>query len=295
MKGIGILVNILACLVGGGFGLMVQGKLRVRYQQGLYRLMGILVLGFGAYELMQHYFVLADGEIELKGSIMVVIALTIGALMGYLFDLTGLFHKIGCKLSQKEKKEKEAEKQRLERLSRAVDMAIEKDMALPKVPWLDRLSAYEMPSFLSKSLYADGFILAWVFLCANSMLLSGVLADGMDGVTTTLLIKSGADFIFCFSMALICGSGVMHAIIPMAFLEGILWLGCTALPELTDQFFAPVLTAQLLVIGAVTLLILGVQMTFDVKKIKAMNFLPAPLVPLLYYGILFILNLFTEK
>lgn len=295
MNGIGVIVNVLAALVGGGFGLMFRGKMRVQYQKLTYSLLGLGVLGVGAYELIQSYFVMSNGEVELTGSLLVIVALLVGGLMGYLFRIDEILEAVGQRLSRKDEQAKERERNRLERLSRAVDLSIEKGVAPPKVSLLDRLSTYEIPAPLSNNLYADGFVLAVIFLCANSMLLNGVMAESLSGETKILFIKSIADFILCFILSFICGSGPLYAVIPMAVQEVFLWFICLVAPDFTVQFLDQTLTGQLSVIGAVTLLFVGVQMAFDRKKPKAVYLLPSALIPILYYGILFVVNLFIGE
>lgn len=292
MNGIGIIINVLAVLVGGGFGLMFRGKLKVPYAQLIYRMVGFGVLAVGAYTFIQHYFTMSGGEVELTGSILVILALLVGGLFGYLFMVGDIVSAIGHRLSLKDEKQKKTEVDRLNRLSRAVELAVEKGMNPPKVSFLDKLPTYEMPAPLTNNLYADGFLIAVVFLCANAMLFDGVMADAMSGETKLLIIKSVADFTVCFALAMICGAGPLYAVIPMTFMECVLFLCCLLTPNLTAEFFDPTLSAQLCVIGAVITVILGIQMAFDRKKPAAVMLLPSALIPLLYYGILFVVNLF---
>lgn len=294
MNGIGVIVNVLSALVGGGFGLMLRGKLKVPYQKLLYRMAGLAILGVGAYEFIQHFFVFDGGETELTGSMLVILALIVGGVMGYLFNIHYGLMAISKRLAARDAKEKEKERVRLDRLSRAVDASLDQGITPPKVPLLDRIPTYEMPSPLSGSLYADGFIPAVVLLCANSMLFSGVMADGLSGETTILFVKSVIDFVLCFILAMTCGSGPLYATIPMMAAEGLIWAMCMLLPDLTAEFFTPTLSAQLSVIGTVLLLFLGVQMAFDRKKLRAENLFPAYLIPILYYGILFVVDLFLK-
>lgn len=291
MKGIGILVNILAVLVGGGFGLMLRGKLKPSLHKLFYHLLGLAVMAVGAYEFIQHYFLLSGGEVELTGSLFVLLSLILGGLMGYLFNVSGGLTGIGKALSKKDSAERAKERARVERLARAVDLSIEKDMSPPKVSWLDKLPTYDSPAPLSDNAYADGFVLAVVLLCANSMLFNGTVADANSGETTLLLVKSLIDFIACFFLCLSFGSGAMYAVIPMSVLEAMVFGIHLVLPNFSAEFFDPALTAQLSLIGAVTLLILGIQMAFDRKKPKAADLLPSVLFPLLYCGILFLVNL----
>lgn len=291
MNGIAVIVNILAALVGGGFGLMFRGKLKARYQQLFFRLAGLGLMGVGTYEFIQHYFVILDDQLELTGSLLALLALVFGSVLGYLFNIHGALLSLGKRLSKKDEKEKAKEAVRLQRLAQAVEIAVEKGVTPPKVPLLDRIPTYEMPAPLSPNLYADGFLLAVILLCANSMLFNGVMADAMDGETTILFVKSGIDFVICFLLSFIAGTGPLYAVIPMAVLELILWLLCLVAPNFTVGFFTPTMSAQILVIGSVITIMLGTHMAFEQKKVKAANFLPAFLIPVFYYGIMFLVNL----
>ncbi len=291
MKGIAVIVNILAALVGGGFGLMFRGKMKARYQQLFLRVAGLGLIGVGAYEFIQHYFVIAGDKLELTGSLLVLMALVFGYILGYLFNIHGALLGLGKKLSKKDDKEKAKETVRIQRLAQAVEIAAERGITPPKVPLLDRIPTYEIPAPLSQNLYADSFLLAVILLCANSMLFNGVMADALNGETTVLFVKSGIDFVICFLLAFIGGNGSLYAVIPMAVLELILWFLCLVAPAFTTGFFTPTMTAQLLVIGSVITIMLGTHMAFEQKKVKAANFLPAFLIPIFYYGIIFLVNL----
>ncbi len=295
MKGIGILVNILSVLVGGGFGIMLRGKLKVRYQSIMYRLLGLVVFGVGVYEFTEHFFVLTGKQLELEGSLLAVVALVVGAILGYAFNLEAGFLSIGKSLSKKDVAEREKEAKRLDRLTRAVNVSLDKGIAPPKVALLDRLPSYDMPSHYSGVLYADGFLFSMILLCANSMLMSGVMADGISGDTTILLYKSAIDFVICFCMSMLCGSAPMYAAVPMIVIDALLYVGCLLLPDQLSSFFTPSLTGQLGVIGAVTMLFLGIQMAFGRKNPKAANLLPAFAIPILYELLLLLITKIIGK
>ena len=295
MKGIGILVNILSVLVAGGFGVMLRGKLKTQYQSIMYRILGLVVFGVGVYEFTEHFFVLSGKQLELEGSLLAVVALVVGALLGYAFDMEGGLLKIGKSLSKKDVAEREKETKRLDRLNRAVSASIDKGITLPKVSLLDRLPTYDMPSSYSGVMYADGFLFTLILLSANSMLFSGVMADGLSGETTVLLYKSGIDFLVCFGMSMICGSAPMYAVLPMIFIDAFVYIGCMLLPDQMSSFFTPSLTGQLGVIGAVIMVILGIQMAFGRKNPKAANLVPAFTIPILYELLMLLITKLIAK
>ena len=295
MKGIGILVNILSVLVGGGFGVMFRGKLKARYQRIMYHVLGLIVFGVGVYEFTEHFFVLSGKQLELEGSLLAVVAIAVGAILGYVFHLEDGILAIGRKLSKKDVAERERDAKRVDRLTRAVNASMDKGVALPKVSFLDRLPSYDMPSFYSGALYADGFLFAVILLCSNSMLFSGVLADGLSGETTILLYKSAIDFLICFCISMTCGAAPMYAVIPLVVIDALIYLGCMLLPDKISAFFTPSLMGQLAVIGAVIMIILGIQMAFGRKNPKAANLLPAFAIPILYKLLMMLITKLIAK
>ncbi len=295
MKGIGILVNILSVVVGAGFGVMFRGKLKVRYQRIMYRILGLIVFGVGVYEFTEHFFVLSGKQLELEGSLLAIVALVVGAILGYAFDLDGVLLKLGKSLSKKDVAERQKDAKRVDRLTRAVHVSMEKGAELPKVSFVDRLPTYDMPSTYSGVLYADGFLFTLVLLCANSMLFSGVMADGLSGETTVLLYKSAIDFVICFCVSMLCGAAPMQAVIPMIVIDALVYVGCLLLPDQLSAFFTPSLMGQLAVIGAVILLFLGFQMAFGNKNPKAANLLPAFAIPILYELLMLLITKLIAK
>ncbi len=82
MNGLGVPVNVLAIIVAGGFGVMLRGKLKVRYQEMLLQAVGLAVILMGAVGLWDGFFVLENGQLETTGTMLVIFSLIVGWVFG---------------------------------------------------------------------------------------------------------------------------------------------------------------------------------------------------------------------
>ncbi len=303
MNGIGTLVNLLAVLVGGGFGVMIKGRLQVRYQQVISQTVGVLVMGIGLYEGIRTYFMIADKRVEIEGMLLIAFSLLFGGLIGMAIRMDSLLSRWGASFRTSGDKAEKAEQARRKKLQADVNKAAaKKGSVMPKVPLLDRTAVYQMTSARSGNLSADGFVAATLILCANSMLLSGVYADCMGGDSKPLIIKAVIDLVLCFALAFVYGAGVLYAAIPLGVLEGgltLLLLGVNSAPG--DQLatfitglLTPTFLDQMTVIGAVILVGTGACLAFD-KKFKIANLFPALFIPAVYETVMTVVGKFAEK
>lgn len=101
MIGLGTIVNVAAIAAGGVLG-MVGGKwLKPRCQETLTRAMGICVLFIGVAGAMEQMLSVEGSGLSSGGTMMLVISMALGGLMGELLNLDGLMEKFGCWLREK--------------------------------------------------------------------------------------------------------------------------------------------------------------------------------------------------
>lgn len=101
MIGLGTIVNVAAIAAGGVLG-MVGGKwLKPRCQETLTRAMGICVLFIGVAGAMEQMLSVEGSGLTSGGTMMLVISMALGGLMGELLNLDGLMEKFGCWLREK--------------------------------------------------------------------------------------------------------------------------------------------------------------------------------------------------
>lgn len=289
MNGIGMLVNVLAVLVGGFFGLIIQGRMKVKYQKVLSQFAGLLVMGVGIYGCVGTYFDITDTNVEMEGMLMVLFALLCGGAIGVAIHLEKILYalsKVFRKTTDKEERKKEELRRR--QLRTAIDKASAQGRPLPPVSFLDRFAVYEMPSERSGSLFGDGFLAATLVVCTNAMLLSGVYADCFDGEHKTLLIKAAIDLVICAMLAFVYGGGVLYAVGSLVLTGG----GLTGLFLLADAsesgsmssfvtwMFTPSMMGQLSLIGGIMMIGVGACLAFE-KKFKIVNLFPAFFIPVI--------------
>ena len=139
----------------------------------------------------------------------------------------------------------------------------------------------------SSSTFAEGFITASLVFCVGSMAILGSLNDGILRDPTILITKSLLDMIMAMVFASTLGIGVLFSIITVAVYQGII--------TLCASFLAPLLTeaviAQMSFVGSI--LIMGIGFNFLYKpKLKLANMLPSMFIPLVYYLIEQIMEVF---
>lgn len=92
----------MAAIAAGGVLGMVGGKwLKPRCQETLTRAMGICVLFIGVAGAMEQMLSVEGSGLTSGGTMMLVISMALGGLMGELLNLDGLMEKFGCWLREK--------------------------------------------------------------------------------------------------------------------------------------------------------------------------------------------------
>ena len=106
MVGLGTLINV-ACIAAGGLaGLLCRGAITQRLQQALLRSCGVAVMFVGiagTLEKMLTASLAADGTIALAsgGTMMMVVCLAVGTVLGEALDLDARFEDLGVWLREK--------------------------------------------------------------------------------------------------------------------------------------------------------------------------------------------------
>lgn len=101
MFGMGTIINVAAILAAGVIG-MIGGKwLTARCQESITRAMGICVLFIAIGGVMEQMLVIQDGKLSTQGSMMLVISVSLGCLIGEILDLDGKIERFGCWLREK--------------------------------------------------------------------------------------------------------------------------------------------------------------------------------------------------
>lgn len=132
--------------------------------------------------------------------------------------------------------------------------------------------------------FARGFVTASMIFCVGAMAVVGALDSSVRGDHSTLIAKSMLDGITSIVLAGSLGGGVMLSAVAVFLYQGaIAMLGTVVAPLLTAEMITEVSAVGGLLIAGI-----GINMLLD-SKIKVMNLLPAILIPVIYYPILYLL------
>lgn len=106
MIGLGTIINSGAIILGGIFGLLFGKRLKEHYQQTLTMACGVCSTFIGLSGTLQNMFSVTDkGSITTEGSMMAIICMVLGALVGEFFDFDKKFTDFGEWLKRKTKSE----------------------------------------------------------------------------------------------------------------------------------------------------------------------------------------------
>ena len=101
MIGLGTIINVGAIVIGGLFGLFLGRGVKVRYQDILMISVGISIMMLGIGGTMEEMLSVQDGNIVSGGSMMMLITMAVGALIGEWMDIEGKMEKFGIWLKKK--------------------------------------------------------------------------------------------------------------------------------------------------------------------------------------------------
>lgn len=101
MPGLGTLINVGAIIAGGLIGLIFGSFLKQRIQETLMQAcaLGTLFLGIGG--ALSKMLVISNGSLTTKDSMMMILSLVIGGLIGELLNIEALFGRLGDFLKEK--------------------------------------------------------------------------------------------------------------------------------------------------------------------------------------------------
>lgn len=101
MPGLGTIINMLGIIIGGVFGLLFGKKLNDSVQETLMIACGICVLFLGIGGAMEKMLAITEEGLVAGGTMMVIISIALGALVGEWLDIDGKMERFGVWLRHK--------------------------------------------------------------------------------------------------------------------------------------------------------------------------------------------------
>lgn len=225
---LGTLVNTAAILAGGGIGLLLKKGLPEKLADALMKALGLCTLYIGI-----------SGCLAGKNTLVLILSMVFGTLIGELLDLDGKIKWLGTFLENQFQKNRADEAGKTGRTS-----------------------------------LAEGFVTASLLFCVGAMAIVGSLQSGLSGQHETLFAKSVLDFTAAIVFASSLGAGVLLSSGLVLLYQG----SITLLARLLKPFLTEPVIAEMNCTGNVIIIGLALNM-LGITKLKVMNFVPAILLP----------------
>lgn len=220
----GTLFNVAMIIIGSTLGTVFKKGMKDRYQTILMQAMGLAALALGINAIVGHLP-------ESKYSVLFIISLAIGAIVGEKLDLDARF-------------------------------------------------TYVVKKF-SKSNLAEGLSTAILLFCIGSLSILGPVEAALHGNYSYLLANGMLDFVTSLVLASTFGFGIALSAGVLFVWQGSIYVVAKALESTVNVD----LLNEVSIVGGVLIMASGLSI-LGIKKFKTMNFLPALLVPPVFFLIL---------
>lgn len=307
------IVNLAAIVAGGCLGTLFRGRCRIIIQQVIVRTTGLVILTAGGFGLIYSFFPFSDAGMEPTGWLLIAAALVVGGILGAAWNVERGLDRTSAMLLEFASDPTTGSSRKPSK-PKNTDNASRKGHGLDNVL---KLPVYNLPSARSGHRFADGFAIGTVYLIASALTLHGIVSAG--GAASLLYWKALLDFVVMAALASVYGTGVtvsaLSFVVTVALIDlsGGIWDSAgeglvdhydnliekysssskakgyiKELPGEINTLFTESkdkMTAQIAVAASVISIVLGLDLAID-KKWKAANFIPAVLVPIIYYVVI---------
>lgn len=230
---LGTIVNVIAIVVCAIIGLIIKGRFNKRMQEITTQATGLAVLFVGASGVFQRMIT------EPCNSVLFVISLVIGGLVGTAIDIEGKMKKIG--------------------------------------DWIESKCKGGEGS-VSRS-----FVAASILYCTGTMAILGSINSGIYHDYAILFTKSVLDGVYAIIFASTMGFGVMFAAVSVLVYQGVI----TLLAGFVEPYLTGDIMREISLVGGILITGLGIDM-LGLRKVNVANLLPAVVVPVIYYAIVYL-------
>lgn len=95
MRGLGTVINVALLIFGGLCGLRFGKKLNERIKDTLLSVNAVAIMMLAVGGVMQNMLSLSDGKLSTGGTVMMIVSLTLGGLIGEIININALVDKFG--------------------------------------------------------------------------------------------------------------------------------------------------------------------------------------------------------
>jgi uncharacterized membrane protein YqgA involved in biofilm formation len=220
----GTIINVVAIIAGTIIGILFGTKFNVQLRKTLQSIMGLFTLMLGISMFL-----------KTQDSIVCLIGLVVGILIGELLKIEEGLEKLGGFLQLQSKK------------------------------ILGEERSGDKEKFIS------GFITATLLFLIGPIGILGSIQDGLSVDSQLLIIKSILDGIMSIVFASTLGIGVAFSSIPILFYQG----GISLLAEQAQRIMTEPMITEMTAAGGVLLGAIAVSSLLEIKKIRVSSSIPA--------------------
>ena len=248
---LGTIVNTIAVIIGAFIGICLKRGLPEKMADTLMKGLGLCTLFLGV-----------SGSLSGENSLVLIISIVIGTLIGEGVDLEDKVNKLGLWVEKK---------------FGAKDTA--KSNAQQEAEQSSEKECVKKPSI------AEGFVTASLLFCVGAMTIVGSLQSGLSGNHEMLFNKSVLDFVAAIIFASSLGIGVAFAAAFVFVYQGMI----TVMAQWIAPFLNDTVINEMTCVGSVIIIGLALNM-LNITKLRVMNYVPAIFVPIILVPVMNLLG-----
>ena len=249
----GVVLNVIAILLGTAVGLMFGKAIHERYRSIAFKAIGLSTTIIGASMSISGLAKMGETRMGGYAPLVLVGSLVAGALLGELIGVEYWLERFGGWLQ---------------------------DLSY-RMPWVSTgpKEASDEPGEKGHTL-VEGFVTASLLFCVGAMTVLGSIKDGL-GDHSVLYLKSLLDGFAALFLASTLGIGVGLSIIPVIVVQG----GIALSAHSVQPFMTPGVLQSITCVGGALILCIGLDLT-GIKRLPVGNMLPAILIAAVLGGLL---------
>lgn len=242
---LGTIVNTCTIIVGSVVGALLNRGIKEKYKNVLYTGLGLACLAIGLNATVTN---LPKSQYP----VLFIVAISIGGVIGTALDIDGRF------------------KRRVDKLTRSSLSETKKQV--------DELCDSVANNSSTNKTLASGLSTAVLVYCIGPLSMLGPVISALKGDNTFLYTNATLDLVSSVVFASTYGIGMILAA-PVLFLwQGLFYL----VASLSSQAVSEALMAELLIVGGMMITASGLSL-LNLKDCKTLNYLPALLVPVVWF------------
>lgn len=238
---VAVVINTVTVFIGAVIGLVARKGIPERLSERIFQALALFV-----------FYVGITGVLGGKNTIVILLSMAIGTLIGELIDLDALLNRFGEFVERKFAKKNDEKDEKI----------IVRNGDLPE-------DAKEQISF------SQAFVTTSLLQCVGAYILVAGMKAGLEGDNSMIYSKSALDFVSSIVLAASMGAGVLLAPVSIFVVTGAIVM----LAQLLEPILSDAVIADMVCVGSLIVVAQSLNM-LKVTDIKIMNLIPAMFLPI---------------